>query len=90
MLSVQASLGNFLNEEFVVRSDILERIKENKEAWKNFEAFSPEYKRIRIAFIEGTRKRSEEFKKRLKYFIEMTEKNKHFEFGCIKNIVRII
>ncbi len=82
--SVKAALTDVLNEEFVVPSDILQEIKTNKEAWDNFQQFSPAYKRIRIAFIEGARNRPEEFKKRLNYFLRMTEKNKQFGFGGIE------
>jgi uncharacterized protein YdeI (YjbR/CyaY-like superfamily) len=82
--SVQAALGKILNEEFTIPSDILEEIKANKAAWINFQKFSPAYKRIRIAFIEGARNRPAEFRKRLKYFVEMTEKNKQFGFGGIE------
>ncbi len=78
------SLGDILNEEFVIPPDILSAIKANKEAWKNFQKFSDSYKRIRIAFIHGARHRPEEFKKRLRHFIEMTEKNKMFGFGGIE------
>ena len=80
---VAETLGDVLNEEFVIPPDILKAIKANKEAWKNFQKFSDSYKRIRIAFIDGARNRPEEFKKRLRYFIEMTEKNKMFGFGGI-------
>jgi uncharacterized protein YdeI (YjbR/CyaY-like superfamily) len=82
--SVQATLGDILAEEFVVPADILEEIKANKQAWKNFHNFSPEYQRIRVAFIEGARNRPAEFRKRLRYFIKMTEKNKQFGFGGIE------
>jgi hypothetical protein len=78
------SLGDVLNEQFVIPSDILQAIKDNDEAWKNFQKFSDSYKRIRIAFIDGVRNRPEEFKKRLRYFIQMTEKNKMFGFGGIE------
>lgn len=78
------TLGNVLNEEFIIPPDILKAIKSNEEAWKNFQKFSDSYKRIRIAFIDGARSRPEEFKKRLRYFIEMTEKNKMFGFGGIE------
>ena len=78
------SLGDILNEEFVIPSDIMEAIKANKEAWKNFQKFSDAYIRIRIAFIDGARKRPEEFQKRLRHFIEMTEKDKMFGFGGIE------
>jgi uncharacterized protein YdeI (YjbR/CyaY-like superfamily) len=81
---VTETLGDVLNEEFVIPPDILKAIKANDEAWKNFQKFSDSYKRIRIAFIDGARNRPEEFKKRLQYFIEMTEKNKMFGFGGIE------
>jgi uncharacterized protein YdeI (YjbR/CyaY-like superfamily) len=81
---VVESLGDVLNKEFVIPPDIQNAIKANKGAWKNFQRFSDSYKRIRIAFIDGARKRPDEFKKRLRYFIEMTEKNKMFGFGGIE------
>lgn len=81
---VAESLKDILNQEFVIPPDILKAIKSNKEAWKNFQTFSDSYKRIRIAFIDGARKRPEEFKKRLKHFIEMTEKHKTIGFGGIE------
>lgn len=81
---VADSLGNLLNEEFIIPPDILKAIKANKAAWKNFQTFSDSYIRIRIAFIDGARKRPDEFRKRLRYFIEMTEKNKIFGFGGIE------
>ncbi len=80
---VAETLGDILNDEFVIPPDILKTIQANEEAWKNFQHFSDSYIRIRIAFIDGARHRPEEFKKRLRYFIEMTEKNKIFGFGGI-------
>ena len=82
--SVQATTTGILNEEFVVPPDIMKKIQENKQAWNNFQRYSLEYKRIRIAFIEGARNRPEEFKKRLNYFVKMTEKNSQFGFGGIE------
>jgi len=81
---VMESLGDILNEEFVIPPDILKMIQTNREAWKNFQKFSAPYKRIRIAFIDGARKRPAEFQKRLRHFIEMTERNKIFGFGGIE------
>ena len=80
---VLASLGPVLKEHFEIPADVRKAIRENSEAWKNFQRFSPAYQRIRIAFIEGARDRPQEFKKRLSYFIAMTEKNKQFGFGGI-------
>jgi uncharacterized protein YdeI (YjbR/CyaY-like superfamily) len=65
--------------EFAIPSDILKEIKKNKEAWKNFQNFPEHYKRIRIAYIDGYRERDmDEFRKKLNYFMKMTEKNKRF------------
>ena len=78
------TLDAVLNQEFVIPSDILKTIKENKNAWRNFQGFSDSYIRIRVAFIDGARSRPEEFKKRLRHFIEMTAQNKTFGFGGIE------
>ena len=82
--NVLESLGDMLTEKFEIPADILKAIKADKIAWENFQKFSDSYVRIRIAFIDGARNRPEEFQKRLKYFIKMTEKNKMFGFGGIE------
>ena len=81
---VAETLDDVLDEEFIIPGDILKAIKANKKAWRNFQAFSDSYVRIRVAYIDGARKRPEEFKKRLRHFIEMTEQNKMFGFGGIE------
>ena len=78
------SLGDLLEREFVFPEDILEEIKADEQAWENYQSFSEPYKRIRVAFIEGARKRPEEFKKRLNYFLKMTRENKLIGFGGIE------
>jgi len=81
---VRETLRYISEEKFEIPKDILKAIKSHKEAWNNFQKFSDSYKRIRIGFIDGARKRPEEFKKRLRYFIKMTEKNKQYGFGGIE------
>ena len=81
---VLATVGDVTEEEFEIPPDILKAIKASKEAWRNFQGFSQSYIRIRIAFIDAARNRPQEFKKRLRYFIEMTEKNRQFGFGGIE------
>ncbi len=81
---VRDTLGDLAGDKFIIPKDILAEIKSNKEAWKYFQKFSDAYKRIRIGFIEGARKRPAEFKKRLAYFVKMTAKNKQFGFGGIE------
>jgi uncharacterized protein YdeI (YjbR/CyaY-like superfamily) len=81
---VEETLGDVLNQEFVIPPDILKAIKANKQAWKNFQTFSDSYIRIRVAFIDGARKRPDVFQTRLRYFIKMAEKNKVFGYGGIE------
>lgn len=70
--------------EFRVPADILAALKASPHAEKHFQAFSPAYVRIRVSFIEAARKRPQEFAKRLRYFILMTERGKQFGFGGIE------
>ena len=81
---VRDTLGDILDDTFVIPDDILSEIQANKQAWEHFQKFSDAYKRIRIGFIDGARKRPAEFKKRLAHFIKMTEQNKQFGFGGIE------
>jgi len=86
MKDVLATLGDIIEEDdnFEVPPDILREIKKNSEAWTNFKSFSPAYIRIRIGYIDAARKRPQEFEKRLRHFVKMTEKNKQFGFGGIE------
>lgn len=72
------------SEKFVFPKDIVDEIKKDKTAWKNYNAFSDAYKRIRIAYIDAARKRPDEFKKRLNNFIAKTKENKQIGFGGIE------
>jgi uncharacterized protein YdeI (YjbR/CyaY-like superfamily) len=73
-----------LNEKFIFPPDILAAIKNDREAWKNYQNFTPSYQRIRIAYIDGARKRPAEFEKRLRNFIRKTRENKEIGFGGIE------
>lgn len=64
------------NQEFVIPDDILDAIKSDAAAWKNYQHFTESYKRIRIAYIDGARKHPEIFTKRLNHFISKTRDNK--------------
>jgi uncharacterized protein YdeI (YjbR/CyaY-like superfamily) len=82
--SMRKSVEKVIRTEFIFPPDILKAIKENKKAWNNFQNFSLAYRRIRIAYIEGSRNRPDEFKKRLNNFIKKTEQNKLIGFGGIE------
>ena len=75
--------AELLSDKFEVPADIIESIRADREAWRNFKKFPERYKRIRIGFIEGARNRHAEFRKRLNYFIRMSRRNKLFGFGGV-------
>ena len=84
MKNVLATLGNLATEKFEFPDDIRRALKANKQTWQNFQRYSGSYQRIRVAFVDGARKRPAEFQKRLKHLIRMTEQNKQFGFGIEK------
>jgi uncharacterized protein YdeI (YjbR/CyaY-like superfamily) len=68
-------------DEFTIPPDILQPLKENEQAWENFQKLPEIYRRIRIAFIESRKRHGQEqFQTSLKYFIKMTAKNKRIGF----------
>jgi uncharacterized protein YdeI (YjbR/CyaY-like superfamily) len=73
-----AAAGDLSTENFSIAGDILQALKADAQVWQNFCAFPESYRRIRVGWIEGARKRPAEFEKRLKYFIKMTAANKTF------------
>ncbi len=73
-----ATVGDLSTGTFTIAADILEALKADGQTWQNFNAFPESYRRIRVGWIEGARKRPEEFEKRLKYFIKMTAADKQF------------
>ncbi len=80
---IRENVLEIINAPYKFPKDIINAIKSNKEAWKNYENFSEEYKRIRVAYIDTARKCPLEFEKRLKNFIQKTKNNKFFGYGGI-------
>ena len=82
--SMENTAMNILAEEFIFPRDILEAIRNDGAAWKNYGGFSDAYKRIRIAYIDSSRERPDEFKKRLDNFIRATRQNRKIGYGGIE------
>ena len=74
--SVRPFVEPLINTPFVFPEDILDAIRRDPVAWRNYQTFSESYKRIRVAYIDAARKRPEEFKKRLDNFLQKTRENK--------------
>ncbi len=83
--ALENEMQKVLAEPFIFPNDIVDRLKKDKAVWKNYQQFSDSYKRIRIAYIEAARIRTEEFEKRLSNFIAKTRENKTIRgFGGIE------
>ena len=83
--SIKDQVSGLVEQKFVFPEDIIKRLKSDKYAWENYQAFSAAYKRIRIAYIDSARKRPDEFEKRLNNFIGKTKQNKQIKgFGGIE------
>lgn len=68
-------------EKFAIPAGIEKALKENKDAWENFQKMPEAYKRIRIAYIESRKRHGVwMYKRALDYFITMTAQNKRIGF----------
>ena len=64
-----------LDKEFKIDINILKLLKKDKQIWKNFNDFPELYKRVRIGNIQSKKKKSDEYNKALKHFLEETKNN---------------
>jgi uncharacterized protein YdeI (YjbR/CyaY-like superfamily) len=67
-----------MDQEFVPARDVIAAVKRDATTWKNFIAFPASYRRIRVGWIDASRRRPEIFQQRLRYFLKMTAQNKRF------------
>lgn len=74
--SVKDKVVEIINEEYIFPEYILRILKKDKIVWQNFQNFSEAYCRIRIAYIDNSRKNKEVFEKRLANFVNKTRQNK--------------
>lgn len=74
--TITETVIGILNKEYRFPEDILAAIRRDDLAWTHYQALPGAYRRIRIAYIDGARKRPDEFNKRLNHFIATTRLNK--------------
>ncbi len=70
--------------KFEFADDIIGALKSDPEVWRNFETYSPSYRRIRVGYVERERCNPEVFAKRLENLIAKTRQNKQFGYGGIE------
>jgi uncharacterized protein YdeI (YjbR/CyaY-like superfamily) len=71
-------LPDLAPESFRIADDILAALQADPLVWENFQRFPALYQRIRISFIEETRRQPKVFEQRLNNFISKTRQNKMF------------
>ena len=74
--SVRDEVLPLIRAPYVFPEDIIDAIRADEEAWRNYLGFSDSYKRIRVAYIDAARGRPEEFKKRLDSFLKKTREGR--------------
>ena len=73
---VRPSVEGMIHAAYVFPGDIIDTLRRDPAVWEHFVSFPEPYKRIRVAYIDAARKRPEEFRKRLDFFIRKTRENR--------------
>jgi uncharacterized protein YdeI (YjbR/CyaY-like superfamily) len=76
------AIGGLRVGRLVVPRDITAALQREPLAWKYFQRFPMAYRRMRIAFVDGARRRPAEFKRRLAHLVRRSAKNQ--QFGMIR------
>lgn len=78
---VRESIGDLLERPFEVPPDILGELQADEQAWSHLQRWSESYLRIRVAFVDSARDDPEEFRKRLRNFLDKSRQGKQYGFG---------
>ena len=72
------ALGSLRAKRLVVPPDIKAALQRDPAAWKHFQRFPAAYRRMRVAFVDGARRRPEEFRRRLRNLVRKSAQNERF------------
>jgi hypothetical protein len=78
---VRENIGDLLEQPFEVPPDILRELQADEQAWGHLRRWSESYLRIRVAFIDAARDDPDEFRKRLRNFLDKSRQGKQYGFG---------
>ena len=73
-----AAIGTLRAPRLVLPADIRAALERDETAWRHFQRFPVAYRRIRVAFVEGARRRPAEFQRRLRNLVRRSAKNERF------------
>ena len=72
------AIGTLRAPRLVLPADIRAALERDETAWRHFQRFPVAYRRIRVAFVEGARRRPAEFQRRLRNLVRRSAKNERF------------
>lgn len=72
------AIGSLRAARLVIPPDIKVALQRDPLAWKHFQRFPVTYRRLRIAFVNGARRRPDEFERRLGHLVRRSAKNERF------------
>jgi uncharacterized protein YdeI (YjbR/CyaY-like superfamily) len=78
MMPVGLAAAGDISSKLEIAPDILAALQQDKRTWANFEGFPESYRIIRVAYVEGARRRPAEFSRRLNNLLRMTAQGKMF------------
>ena len=73
-----AAIGTLRAPRLVLPADIRAALERDETAWRRFQRFPVAYRRIRVAFVDGARRRPAEFQRRLRNLVRRSAKNERF------------
>ena len=72
------AIGSLRAARLVVPPDIKAALQRDPLAWKHFQRFPAAYRRMRVAFVDGARRRPAEFARRLTHLVRRSAKNERY------------
>ena len=72
------AIGSLRAKRLAIPPDIKAALRRDAAAWKYFQRFPAPYRRMRIAFVDGARRRPEEFRRRLRNLVRKSAANERF------------
>lgn len=72
------AIGSLRAGRLVIPPDIKAALQREPAAWRHFQRFPAAYRRMRVAFVDGARRRPDEFRRRLRNLVRKSAKNERF------------
>jgi uncharacterized protein YdeI (YjbR/CyaY-like superfamily) len=72
------AIGSLRVGRVVIPPDVKAALQREPLAWTHFQRFPTAYRRMRVAFVEGARRRPDELKWRLAHLVRRSAKNERF------------